>query len=106
MDIASTPVVTVLIDGRLRCQPALADTGAMSRFWSRYSAAIVLTSIALTFNVIHFITEVVIGVDPGTFGYWINTTAENLQSEAWQVALAAWVFKHFRWIGTPETDKR
>lgn len=75
----------------------------MESFWSRYSAAIVLTAIALTFNAVHYITEVVIGVDQGTFGYWLNTTAENLQSEVWQVTLAAWIFKHFHWIGTPES---
>ncbi len=73
------------------------------RLWRSYSAAIVLTAIALAFNATHLVTEVVLGAEPNTFLYWINTTAENLQSEAWQVALAAWVFKHFRWIGTPES---
>ncbi len=70
----------------------------------RYSAAFVLVAIALLFNVTHFVTEVVLQVEPNTFLYWVNTTAENLQSEAWQVALAAFVFKHFRWVGTPEDE--
>ena len=74
----------------------------MKRFWHEYSAPLMLTAIALSFNVLHFLTEVVLDADPGSFPYWINTTAENLQSEAWQVALAGWVFKHFRWKGTPE----
>ncbi len=70
--------------------------------WRRYSAAFVLVGIALLFNVTHLVTEVVLQAEPNTFLYWANTTAENLQSEAWQVALAAFVFKHFRWVGTPE----
>ncbi len=70
--------------------------------WRRYSAAFVLVGIALLFNLTHLITEVVLQAEPNTLLYWVNTTAENLQSEAWQVALAAFVFKHFRWVGTPE----
>ncbi len=67
-----------------------------------YSAAILFASLGLFFNGIHFLTEVVYKVESNTFGYWLNTTAENLQSECWQVALAAWGFKHFRWKGTPD----
>lgn len=72
--------------------------------WRRYSAAVILVVIALLFNITHFVTEVVLKAEPNTVLYWVNTTAENLQSEAWQVALAAWVFKHFRWQGSPEAE--
>ncbi len=34
---------------------------------------------------------------------WARAAVENLQSEVWQVALAAWVFKHFLWRGSPES---
>lgn len=34
---------------------------------------------------------------------WVNHVAENLQSEAWQVGFAAWVFTHFLWKDSPES---
>jgi hypothetical protein len=34
---------------------------------------------------------------------WFEGVMENLQSEIWQIWLAAIIFKHFRWIGTPES---
>jgi hypothetical protein len=34
---------------------------------------------------------------------WMEAVLENLQSEVWQVWLAALVFKWFRWYGTPES---
>lgn len=36
---------------------------------------------------------------------WARAAVENLQSEVWQVALAAWVFKHFLWQGSPESKE-
>lgn len=68
----------------------------------RYTAPLILVSLALFFNALHLYLEVVVNPQQGTAGYWLNTTAENLQSECWQVALAAWLFKHFRWQGTPD----
>lgn len=38
--------------------------------------------------------------------YWLNfwiRTAENWQSEILQIMVAAWVFKHFLWTGSPES---
>jgi hypothetical protein len=70
----------------------------------KYAAAGVLVTLALFFNWLHWYTEVVLKVQQNTTGYFLNTTAENLQSECWQVALAAWAFKHFKWIGTPDAD--
>lgn len=34
---------------------------------------------------------------------WAKDTFENNQSEMLQVMVAAWVFKHFLWTGTPES---
>ncbi len=70
-----------------------------------YAAPLILVALALFFNALHFYLEVIVEVKSGTAGYWLNTTAENLQSEAWQVALAAWVFKHYRWLGTPDENE-
>ncbi len=71
--------------------------------WRRYSAAFVLVGIALLFNVLHYLGEVVWQAQPNTSLYWLTTTAENMQSEAYQVLLAGWVFKRFFWKGTPES---
>jgi hypothetical protein len=72
------------------------------RLLRKYAAAFLLVALALFFNWLHWYSEVVVKVQQNTTGYWLNTTAENLQSECWQVALAAWAFKHYRWVGTPD----
>jgi hypothetical protein len=77
----------------------------VGRVLRQYSAAVFFVGMALSFNVLHFYMEVVVSPDSGTVGYWLNTTAENLQSEMWQVAAAAWAFKHFRWKGSPESKE-
>lgn len=74
-----------------------------SALLQRYSAAIALVVLALALNVAHFVFEVALEPEPGTWLYWANATFENLQSEAWQIALAAFIFKHLRWSGAPES---
>jgi len=43
---------------------------------------------------------------PHSVPWWAEATRgllENLQSEAWQVGFAAWIFKHFVYEGSPES---
>lgn len=64
-------------------------------------AAIILVSLALLLNTTHLVIQVLWVGDP--FNEWARDTVENLQSEVWQIALAAWVFAHFYWRGSPES---
>jgi hypothetical protein len=84
--------------------------------WRNYSAAIVLTSVALIFMLLQLWTgwKDYIGeqqthhaaIEVGDYLWlYFNRVFENLQSEAWQVVLAAWVFSIFRWKGTPDSKE-
>lgn len=78
--------------------------------WSKhpYGAAIVLVGLWLVLLAGYYGTHVWLDTyphgDEPTWLDWLDGTLENLQSEAWQVAIAAWVFKHFFWKGSPEAQ--
>ncbi len=44
------------------------------------------------------------GEEPWTISF-LDGFFENLQSEAWQVGFAAYVFKHFVYRGSPESKE-
>lgn len=72
-----------------------------------YSAAIILIGLWLALLGMDALTTYVASTYPEhdipwTIE-WLEGVFENLQSEAWQVAVAAWVFKHFFWKGSPES---
>lgn len=82
----------------------------------RYSAALVLTGLWLGFWALHAWFSWRHGVvearehgqvfDAGQFWLkWLEGTFENNQSEMLQVMVAAWVFKHFFWQGSPESKE-
>jgi hypothetical protein len=73
----------------------------------RYSAAIVLLGLWVLLLAAHGMLEYTVSTEPHATPpwalEWARAAVENLQSEVWQVALAAWVFKHFFWKGSPES---
>ena len=74
-------------------------------FIRRYPAALILTAMALFFNALHYYMEVEVQAQPGSPAYWWTTTSENLQSELWQIVVAAFVFEHWRWARSPEANE-
>ncbi len=81
----------------------------MRLLWIRYSAFIVLVTLALLFNVMHAHGEWLVEQYPQHqvpwLAEWYRGTFENLQSEVWQVWLAAAVWAGLRWKGTPESKE-
>lgn len=73
----------------------------------RYSAAIVLASLWILLLLAHGVFEHAVASYPQhdvPWGLeWARAAFENLQSEAWQVLIAAWIFKRFFWKGSPES---
>lgn len=73
-------------------------------------AAIVIVSVWLVLLAAHGVLEYSLDTHV-THGHehwglaWATHTFENLQSEAWQVGFAAWVFTHFIWRGSPESKE-
>lgn len=90
----------------------------MKKHLIRYSVAYVLLALFLAFWGGQFITEWWVYVEEAkTHGetadfwgrdFWTQfgqSTLENWQSEVLQVMIAAWVFKHFFWKGSPESKE-
>jgi hypothetical protein len=81
------------------------------QLWSHpLGAAVILVSLWLVLLALYYASEW--GCEtfwgPHVVPWWAEATRgtfENLQSEAWQVAVAAWVFKHFYWRGSPESKE-
>ncbi len=75
----------------------------------QYSAAIILVTVALVFNVLHIHGEWLVEQYPHTQVQWYaeayRAVFENMQSEVWQIFIAAYVFKHYFWKGTPESKE-
>lgn len=73
-----------------------------------YSAAFILIGLWLLLlgghGYFEYLTDAHLSHEHEHWGLeWVRSALENLQSEVWQVALAAWVFKHFYWKGSPES---
>ncbi|MDP9476548.1 MAG: hypothetical protein M3R38_12845 [Actinomycetota bacterium] len=82
----------------------------------RRSAAVVLVGFALAFLALqavfgwyaYLVDQADHGFAPSASEYalqFLDRVFENLQSEAWQVVLAAWVFKHFFYEGAPDSKE-
>ncbi len=78
-------------------------------YWRHAKGAfIVIVAVWLVFTAayagLHYLMETVWehGQEPWTISF-LDGFFENLQSEAWQVGFAAYVFKHFVYEGSPES---
>jgi hypothetical protein len=88
----------------------------MRAFARRYGATLVLAVLWLAFVAGHFVAGWHAYVEEQTAHYrepafadyliqWGRDTLENIQSEVFQIILAAWTFKHFLWKGSPESKE-
>ncbi len=66
-----------------------------------YGAAVVLTALWLSFWVLQWVFQV--RFEGETANQFLASSFENLQSEMFQIIVAAWVFKHLLWTGAPES---
>jgi hypothetical protein len=68
-----------------------------------YGAVLVLLWLWLTFWIFQFLFQV--GIEGESMHAFMASSFENLQSEMFQILVAAWVFKHFLWKGSPESKE-